>query len=512
MRRIEALDGPLNAFIEVDGERALADAERVVAGRAPFAGVPIAIKGNVGVEGMDAERRLQAPGGQPRRPFRLPRAAAARGRVRDRRHHQPARVRDPPDHRAALHRADAQPVEPRPHARRVLRRLGGGRRRGHGPDRPRQRRRRVDPHPGRVLWAGRPEAQPRADLGRPGPGRVLSGLPRRAHPHRGRHRPRARHPRRLRGRRRELGAAPRRALRDFDAARSRPAADRGHRRQPARRRRRPRTRIEGLRGAAELFCGARPRCRRGRARVPVRAGAGRSSSTSSGRRSRWGSTPPRGSSGTSPSEDEIEPLSRAILERARADALDLLHGRDRPAAGARPRPRGVLRRLRRARSRPPWASARCRSASATGWAPTRCADLARSGRFTPYTSLFNITGQPAISVPIGLGTDGLPAGVQIVGKPLNEEVLLQLAAQLETAHPWAHLTTSAIRRGVTPSDLAPLGAGRAEHLHRQQLRLVPGQQGGGARERLLGAAARRAVRRAGSAACAGGGPRRRGRA
>src|ERR1700742_3940154 len=53
LRRIEARDGPLNAFIEVDGERALAAADAVTPGEAaPFAGVPIAIKGNVPVEGM----------------------------------------------------------------------------------------------------------------------------------------------------------------------------------------------------------------------------------------------------------------------------------------------------------------------------------------------------------------------------------------------------------------------------------------------------------------------------
>ena len=65
-------------------------------------------------------------------------------------------------------------------------------------------------------------------------------------------------------------------------------------------------------------------------------------------------------------------------------------------------------------------------------------DLNRSGVFTPYTSLFNVTGQPAISLPVGFGADGLPTGVQIVGKPLNEDVLLQVAAQMEAAHPWAH--------------------------------------------------------------------------
>jgi amidase len=62
-------------------------------------------------------------------------------------------------------------------------------------------------------------------------------------------------------------------------------------------------------------------------------------------------------------------------------------------------------------------------------------DFARSGRFTPYTALFNVTGQPAISVPAGFGEDGLPTNAHIVGKPLGEDTLLQLAAQLETARP-----------------------------------------------------------------------------
>src|SRR4051812_33869335 len=53
LARIEALDPRINAFIEVDGERALAAADAVTPGTAqPFAGVPIAIKGNVPVEGM----------------------------------------------------------------------------------------------------------------------------------------------------------------------------------------------------------------------------------------------------------------------------------------------------------------------------------------------------------------------------------------------------------------------------------------------------------------------------
>jgi amidase len=63
-------------------------------------------------------------------------------------------------------------------------------------------------------------------------------------------------------------------------------------------------------------------------------------------------------------------------------------------------------------------------------------DFARSAAFTPYTALFNVTGQPAISVPIDVGPDGLPTCVQMVARPICEEVLLQVAAQLERAHPW----------------------------------------------------------------------------
>ncbi len=64
--------------------------------------------------------------------------------------------------------------------------------------------------------------------------------------------------------------------------------------------------------------------------------------------------------------------------------------------------------------------------------------------FTPFTALFNVTGQPAISVPAGFGEDGLPTDVQLVGKPLGEDTLLQLAAQLEAARP------SADRRAERP--------------------------------------------------------------
>jgi amidase len=61
----------------------------------------------------------------------------------------------------------------------------------------------------------------------------------------------------------------------------------------------------------------------------------------------------------------------------------------------------------------------------------------RAARFTPWTPLFNLTGQPAIAVPAGFGADGLPCSVQLVGRHGAETTLYSLAAQLEQARPWA---------------------------------------------------------------------------
>jgi amidase len=62
--------------------------------------------------------------------------------------------------------------------------------------------------------------------------------------------------------------------------------------------------------------------------------------------------------------------------------------------------------------------------------------LEKSGEFTPFTPALNLTGQPAISLPLGMSEDGLPIGVQLIGKPAGEELLLSLSAQLEEAIPW----------------------------------------------------------------------------
>lgn len=69
-------------------------------------------------------------------------------------------------------------------------------------------------------------------------------------------------------------------------------------------------------------------------------------------------------------------------------------------------------------------------------APDPMSTFTRSGLFTPFTPVFNASGQPGISLPLYQGEDGLPLGVQIVGRPAGEAALLALASQLEVAAPW----------------------------------------------------------------------------
>jgi amidase len=140
--------------------------------------------------------------------------------------------------------------------------------------------------------------------------------------------------------------------------------------------------------------------------------------------------------GREPGEELVEPLTWTIWNGIRArSALDYLLARTQlatasraivalwndfdvvmtPALAQRPVPIGDID----ACSDNPWE------------------DFRRSGEFTPYTAVFNVTGQPAISLPLFQGDDGLPLGVQLAGRPADEATLLSLAAQLEAARPWA---------------------------------------------------------------------------
>ncbi len=65
------------------------------------------------------------------------------------------------------------------------------------------------------------------------------------------------------------------------------------------------------------------------------------------------------------------------------------------------------------------------------------ADFERNKRYAAFTALYNVTGQPALSVPLHWTDDGLPVGTMLVGRPADEVTLIALAAQLEEARPWA---------------------------------------------------------------------------
>jgi amidase len=113
------------------------------------------------------------------------------------------------------------------------------------------------------------------------------------------------------------------------------------------------------------------------------------------------------------------------------------------------------RRLRRALEREPAVAARIQElfeehdvlltpvtaaqpAAADRWAGKGAYSTFDGGRpYVCYTAVWNYTGQPAAAVPAGFDEEGMPVGVQLVGRPGAEETLVSLAAQIESARPWA---------------------------------------------------------------------------
>jgi amidase len=63
----------------------------------------------------------------------------------------------------------------------------------------------------------------------------------------------------------------------------------------------------------------------------------------------------------------------------------------------------------------------------------------RQKRFTPYTALYNVSGQPAVNLPLHWNAEGLPIGVMLAGRMGEEATLISLSAQIEAARPWKDL-------------------------------------------------------------------------
>jgi amidase len=141
--------------------------------------------------------------------------------------------------------------------------------------------------------------------------------------------------------------------------------------------------------------------------------------------------------GREPTEEDVEPLTWTIWEHSHStDAIAFLSAEGKIKALARKLVRfldsyDVV--LTPALARPPVPIGEIHGRGPDPWDHYQ-----RSGHFTPYTAIFNVTGLPAIALPLYQTDDGLPLAVQLAARPLREDVLLSVSAQLERALPWAH--------------------------------------------------------------------------
>ena len=139
--------------------------------------------------------------------------------------------------------------------------------------------------------------------------------------------------------------------------------------------------------------------------------------------------------GREPTEDDVEPFTWARWQRARSISL-----RDYMAAADKQQAWAVAVSQW-------WSEFDLLVTPTTGEPAPTIAEMVpdrdqpwridkRYARIAVFTIPFNVTGHPAISLPLGTSTKGLPIGVQLVAAHFREDVLLRVAAALETAAPW----------------------------------------------------------------------------
>ena len=410
LARIAERDEHLGAFQEHDPERVLAEAgavdRRADRFALPLAGVPVAIKDSVDVAGYPTRHGSAATSTAPaRRDDELVKRLRAAGAVVVGKTRMPELAIWGFTHSALG--TTRNPLDPSLRSRRLQRRQRRGGRGGDGRARAGHRRRRLDPHPGGVLRAGRGQARPRR---RPAAGRrgralvrAVGGGSARAH---------------RRGRRADAGCAAGRPSR-LDAPgrctwRCRCSA-------PL-----PFTRLHADHRAAAVGAAARLRAAPGGAAVTLAdppyprtlAWRGRAAGTRA-----W------------PGDAAELELDLAAVERRTAAVVRrgqrvLRFAPPREAAMTAWRDRvlewfdegGYDVLVRPATARPPVAAG---ALAGRGYRTT----LARSAWRVPFTQAWNLAGLPAVVAPVRIG--GRPVGVQLVGRPGAESALLSAAARLE---------------------------------------------------------------------------------
>ena len=140
--------------------------------------------------------------------------------------------------------------------------------------------------------------------------------------------------------------------------------------------------------------------------------------------------------GREPTADDVEPLTWALWEHARDQGtIKYLAAEFRLESVAR----SIVQALASydVVLTPMLAERPVPIGEIDGLGPDPMVKFRKSGYFTPFTAMFNVTGQPAIALPLYHGEDGLPTAVHLIGPPAREEVLLSLAGQVEEALPWA---------------------------------------------------------------------------